>query len=196
MNTPIQNPFIPPRSTDDKSSVSFDDLNQHVRVGMIITFALVQGVIIIAAIFWLMSDGDAEQAAADRRVAEGSIDQVMFIVGLVATSVSAILAFVMVKTMRAAAITKFRASGETIELPIRADTKLQGSAAALLSASYAWTLVGQALLEGAAVMNLVLMYLDGNMLHLGLAAIGLIGIVMLTPTMGKKTTLLGEAVAG
>lgn len=55
----------------------------------------------------------------------------------------------------------------------------------LLLANQSANLVGQALLEGAAVINLVFSFINGSLLHLPVAAVGLIGVLTMVPTIGK-----------
>jgi hypothetical protein len=63
-----------------------------------------------------------------------------------------------------------------------------------LGGEQAATLVAQAVLEGAAVLNAVLMLVDDQLWHLAPIAILLAGLAMLTPTTTKVLGRLELAV--
>ncbi len=162
------------------------------KTGLIITFALVQGIVFVALVMlYLVLGGNEEQAAqAD---GGGTNDLIMLGIGLFVTLIACAAAVLVPMALRRQAIEKFQSSGEQVELPLYVDASLTPAAQQLVGASLSWTIVGQAVLEGAAMLNLVLMVVDSNLLHVALSAICVIGIVLQTPTVGKKKQLIENA---
>ena len=56
-----------------------------------------------------------------------------------------------------------------------------------------YTLIGQALFEGPAVFNAILMMTDDNLAHAIPVVIGIVGIALQIPTAGKLTSLMEDA---
>ena len=188
---PVRNPFVAPSETGNRSDHAISgSLGSAVRTGQIITFALAQGLVVMAAILgFLGADGapqGGQQAAADGLVLPG--------VGLLVTIGSCFAAALIPGIVRRAAIAKVQARGEKIELPVNSDATMTRPIQHLAGSSQTATLIGQAALEGAATVNLIFMLLSGNfLLHLALAGVGLVGIVLLTPTIGKLQRLIEDA---
>ncbi|MCM2374389.1 hypothetical protein [Aporhodopirellula aestuarii] len=167
-------------------------LSGLVRVGQIISFAMVTGVITISVVFAMLLLKREEPPHDDVMLV--ALGGGVFVMALGS-------AFFLWMTLRSAAVTKLHRHPEVAEL-------LSGGAAASQSARDAWEnwdqdealppplrpflgamqtscLVAQAVLEGAAIANLVLALIDGNALHFVFVLFSLVGIAALTPTTGK-----------
>lgn len=183
MNTPIRNPYTNPNDGPGYPKYS-GSLSQLARTGMIITFALAQGTVAVGAILWFIGGGDGD----------GETDTIYLAVGFAATLGSCLVAGFVPPLIRSAAVSRFRSEGNSVERPIDTEAQLSDPCARLVGGGLTASLIGQAAMEGAAIINLILMFIGGgNLIHVGLAVVGLIGIAMLTPTLGRLTTLVEQA---
>ncbi len=179
------------RNGGEMKKGSGHSLSDVARPGTIITFALVQGIVIIAAIFaYMVFSGEP---APPNDAPEPIPSYVMPAIGLLASAGACAGAIVLPGLFRRNSEAEFKSSGEQVVLPIRADQPLSDAQAKLAAGNQAAALVGQALLEGAAVINLVLFLLDEHWIHFGFAAISVIGILLLAPTAGKVKQAIEDA---
>jgi hypothetical protein len=218
MNDPVQNPYI---DTDAKDSgrVGNEKLLETVRVGMIITAALIQGVVFLVAIGLYLgytNSDDPEEAPSSAQDTglpnEGLPDTtaqnmpagnmpteagewVLPAIGIAACIGACVASWFVVTMMKRVAIRKFRAEStdEILREDFQSASTFPHQVAQLLGASQAWTIVGQAILEGAAMMNGMLMIVDGNLIHLAAIAILIVGIAIQFPTVSKKLALIQQA---
>ena len=192
MNDPVQNPYTSPDSPD--TSGSGGSLTGFVRIGQIITFAFVQSILFITAIMYFMMDDPAStNPAAPSATPAGNGDMVLPGIGIVAAIGACVIAFVLTKMLRRTIIAKYRATEMNPQKVTSQDISLTPAMLQLMQGSQTGTLIGQAILEGAAVMNAILMLVDNNPIHLAPIAILVVGIVLQFPTVGKKWQLAREA---
>lgn len=193
MTDPVQNPYISPEL--NMESALGGSLSEFIRPGMIITFALAQGVLIITAIlYFFVMDGPASaNPVGPNAPPAGNGDLVLPGIGIAAAVGACVIAFVLRKMLRQTSINKYRAT-ETNPQPLTSqDASLTSAMRQLMQDSQTGTLIGQAILEGAAVMNAILMMIDNHPIHLAPIAILLAGIVIQLPTVSKKRQLAKEA---
>ncbi len=185
MNDPVQNPFMTPGAPDDTQRGGSDSLIGSARTGQIITFAMAQGLLVMTAILTYMNlQGGTNTQPVGMWPGPGG-DILLPAVGVLMAVGAWVAATIVPARMRRNAASRLKAKGETVDLPVHADVTITPAVGEFLGASQSATIVGQALLEGAATVNLILMLLDGRLFYLALVAICLIGIVLLTPTAGK-----------
>ncbi|MBB3207664.1 hypothetical protein FHS27_003489 [Rhodopirellula rubra] len=194
-NDPNSNdPFTSPSSAiSSRTGRTSTTLSEFLRVGQLISFALTSGIITMTAVFaFLMMQNDEEAA-------EG--EMVLLLIGGGVFVMALVTAFLMRMMLRSAAASKLRTEPEVAELvsggvaasqPARdawenwdRDETLPRPLRQYLEGSQTSRLVSQAILEGAAVVNLVLSMLDGNALHFAAVIVCLVGVISLTPTLGK-----------
>lgn len=176
-----------------------------VTTGQIITLALAKGVLIIAVIFIVLNlddDGQPDQAAILLPLGGGML------------AVLAAGAFAITTFLRSRAISKFR-SHDTVSAMREVSTAdrvaeqerqrwIDWDAKSpppielrqFLADQQTYTLIGQAMMEGAAVMNLVFYMIDCNAVHLVFAAIAFVAILAMIPTIGKTRARIEQAFSG
>ncbi|TWU01519.1 hypothetical protein [Neorhodopirellula pilleata] len=195
------NPFGSPALAQD----SFDQepgaakgtsttLHGYAFTGQIITLALAKGILIIGLIFGvlLMDDERAFGNAAILLPLGGGL----FVVMLAG-------AFFVSKMLRSAGVTRLRQHPEVHAMHeatpanttmavmreewIQWDNKspLPLPLRPFLAGEQSATIVGQAMLEGSAVINLVFALLDGSYAHFLFAFLAMVGLVSMIPTTGK-----------
>lgn len=157
------------------------------RTGQILTFVLIQSTVLVACIFLFMTLRE-QQAEVPRPVpgeeaAEG--DVVLPIAGTLLTLGAAAASFLIPTMKRKSAAASYLATSERVRMPIDPDATLTPGLTQFIAVWQSSALVGQALLEGAAIMNLVLMHIDGHRLHLAFAGACIIGITLHTPFVGR-----------
>lgn len=189
--TPIQNPYLA-SATPGSNSDNQVNLKGLVRTSQIIAFALIQAVVFITAIMayltLLSSDGGPANAAPANPPADDSL--VMVVIGVVACFVGCIASFVANRLLKGMAIRQFSSSGEEVELPVDETVTMTAEISRLLTTSQTRMIIGMALVEGAAVINAVMMMLDENMIHLVMVAICLVAMAVQFPTLQKKLDLI------
>ena len=164
------------------------------RTGQIITFGLAQGVLLIAAVLTYFAIGNDQQAAPGQPnpgpvLADGGLfgspDLVMLAIGWSFAAFSFLAAVWLPSRSRQRAIKRFQASQETLPMPLQAHDELPPAARSLVQSRMAATLISQALFEGAAITNALLLLLSSHLLHLIPVAVGILGIVAQVPTATK-----------
>ncbi len=195
MNDPAKNPYAASPSEPDVENAAANPpatIKECSKTGTIITFALVQGLLVIAAIMGWMGLSSRDEDVPLFRIDDGE-SLIFIVIGFGVFIVSSVVAIVIRKTMRSKAIHDFQMSGEEIPTPLSDDTPVGPSGRRLLGASATYTLIGQALMEGPAVINAILMFLESNFLFAIPVVIGLIGIAVQVPTTGRLHQLFDEA---
>ena len=116
------------------------------------------------------------------------------LIGLAAGIGACLIAFVIPRMLRRIATAKFKASKQEEDSEVSPESALTGNQNQLVKSSQAATLIGQAVLEGAAMMNLVLFLIDPNAVFVGVALICLVGIVVQVPTASKLQQCIENAI--
>ncbi|WP_442507049.1 hypothetical protein SH528x_005935 [Novipirellula sp. SH528] len=191
--TPIQNPYLSSATTSNSSNCI--NLKGLVRTGQVIAFALIQGVLFITAILayltFLSGDGGPANAGPASPPAEDNL--VLVIIGVVACFVGCFASFVVNRLMKGMAIRQFVSTGEEVALPIDETATMTAEISSLLTTSQTRMIIGMALVEGAAVINAVIMMLDENVIHLVMIALCLAAMAVQFPTLRKKLDLIESA---
>lgn len=213
-----ENPFSPSQVTESVAHPSdpFSTTSLHgtARTGQIITLALGKGVLIIALIFGvMMMDGERESASLELLLAMGGGLFVVLLVG----------SFFVTKIMRSAATTRLRRHPEVAAMRESSTTDPTLGAPTLgaptlsrarhpwvqwearqpvpeplrpfLMAQQTSTLVGQAMLEGSAVVNLVFALIDGSWLHFVFVFFAVVALISMIPTVDKLRNRIENAIA-
>jgi len=190
---PAQNPYLasPGSAAVFQSGKSAATIRSAATTGMIITFALAQGVIVIGAVALWMALGDRGE---DQPLYEIGGESLIFqIVGAVAILGGVGGAAVLRMLMRHAAVQNYLSAEEPLPQPLDEHTPLPPAAGQLIGGESAATIVGQALCEGAVVINLIFLLLSENLIFLLPSLIGLVGIVIQIPTSGRLQSVLTTA---
>lgn len=194
MNDPVPNPYAAGAS-DPGGQPQQGSQNQTIasasRTGSAITAALAMGLIAFTgiALFLRFSDSDSDQGW----VPTDESEMIFLAIGLLAFVSSFAVSLVLPKLMRRAQQERFRSEQEVLPQPLLDDAVLPPSARFFLGGEMTQILVGQALCEGPAVMNLVFFLIKGNLLHLIPVGLGLLGILARVPTTQKLRARLQEA---
>lgn len=184
MDDPVQNPYLASQSDEEVSSNS-TNVRRAVRQGQIITFAMVQGVVVIAVLFAFMA-----------RDTKPDDDMLMPVIGIAVAIVALGIATVIPMLIIRGAIENYRGSADEPNSP-SIDTELGPAVSTLVARRQTATLVSQAALDGAATANLVLMLLDGHLLlHGVITGVLIVGIVLQVPTTGKVHAFIARAKRG
>lgn len=158
-------------------------ISHSVRTGQIITFALVQGIILAAAVLAYLTFSQPEPEPPTQPVGGGAIVLPLIAAFTLITAIAANM--IIVPMMRRTAAARFQGeadSGITIPEP---DQPTGPAIARLLGADQAARIVGQACLEGAGIFAAVLMLVDRNPMYLIVTAIALGGIAAQFPSSIK-----------
>ncbi|EMI54628.1 hypothetical protein [Rhodopirellula sallentina] len=176
-------------------------LGQFVRLGQLLSFALASGIVTTSAVFLfliLQREPDAEQPNWIFLAIGGGV--------FVASLVVSFLMRLMLKSNAASALRQTPEAedvcggGAAASQSARdawenwdADEPLPRPLIGFLSATQTSRLIAQAVLEGAAMINLVFTMLDGNVIHFVFAAFCLVGVIAITPTTGKVRSEIRSA---
>ncbi|TWT83475.1 hypothetical protein CA13_49400 [Planctomycetes bacterium CA13] len=191
MNDPVRNPYL----NREAAASSPDQLRGFVRTNQIIWFALIQGTVLITAILGYMSF--TSEPLAERppdAMPAGLGDYVLPMVGVTFGVGAIVVSLVLTRMLRQTAINKFAACNESVQRPVDENVPLTHAVTQLLSASSAMSIVGMAIPEGAAVLNAVLMLIDGQpLIHLCVIIVCVAAIAVQFPTTQKKLDLIEAA---
>lgn len=194
MNDPAENPYAANAQTPGgrfSQGQSPSTIDATARVGGLISFALIGGVVTITTIlsFLILSNPPEDQS-----LFRFDGDAMIFLaVGYLVFFGSTIAAVVLRGIMKGQAVAKLKSSDEDLPKPLRGDSPLPRSGIAFLGAVSTYTLIGQALMEGPAVVNAILMFIDNNFAHAIPIVLGLIGIAIQIPTAGKIKASMEDA---
>jgi hypothetical protein len=193
MKDPVRNPYTSPESpespetaeTAETGNSGVGSLTSFARTGLIITFAMIQGLVFMGAILlYLSMNGIAANDSLNWLPA----------LGVAAAVASWFAAGGITTVMRRQAVFQLRPAHSVIRIPERDDAPLSTAAKQFVSRQQTASLVGQALLEGGAMINLILMLIDHSLLlHLVMAVVAIVGIGMLAPTADKLRRSLENA---
>lgn len=169
-------------------------LNGLARFGQIITIAIAQGGVLTLAVFWFLSSRQPNDE-------EGNV--IFLSIGIGVFIINAIGSVVIPRMMRAAAVREYRkqagVSPSTVSVGFSRweqsdpDAVLPLEAAEFLQRNQSARIVSHALLEAAALLNSILLFLNGHPAHLLLAALAVAAIVAMVPTVDRLKRLLTAA---
>ena len=194
MSDPAKNPYAASTTTPGGTfplRQGPGTIGAAATTGTVITLALIGGVVMITGIlaFLILSDPPEDQS-----LFRFDGDVMIFLgIGYLFFFGAAMVALVMRGVMKGQAAAKLRAADEDLPQPLEANSPLPRSGQAFLGAVATYTLIGQALLEGPAVINAIFMFLDNNFAHAIPIALGIVGIAMQIPTAGRIKTLMENA---
>ena len=176
MHDPARNPYT---TTSSKRRRQHREITIHgvVRTGQVVTFALIVGIVFISVTLLVLT-------LSENRQADPSI--MLPAIGATVGVVTWIVALVLPEMLRSQAGSKLAARVDPLDRQAANDETLEPSLREFATTQNSATLIGQAVLEGGAVTNLILMFMDGWLvLHLSFAAAATIGIASMTPTTTK-----------
>jgi hypothetical protein len=187
---PVKNPYISSDAIEDPSTAGFgSSMRTQIRVGQIITFALVQGTLIFAGIMAYMVAGNNPVGAPQ---ANGR-DTLFLGIGIALAIGACVIAVAAASMIRRLAVQRFREQCDSDSVMLSPDAAAPPAVNELIARLQSATLVGQSAMEGAAFANAILLMLSDNLLHLAVIAAMVIGIIWQTPTVGKRQRVIEEA---
>jgi len=199
--SPQHDVFDPGASEPSTNATS---LRGFAFTGQIITLALAKGILIIGLIFGVL-------LMDDERAFENA--EVLLPLGGGLFAIMLIGAFLVSKGLRSGGVTRLRQHPDVAAM--HEATPANKTMARMREEWIQWDnnaplplplrpfltneqsarLVGQAMLEGSAVINLVFALLDGSYAHFLFAFLAMIGLVSMIPTTGKLRTRIDTAIS-
>ncbi len=189
MDDPVRNPYISPSNVGNADATGVNtSLLQHVRTGQLLTFSMIVGVIVMVGILTMVvrNPDNAKPDNAKKFFLE---------IGLGAGCVACIASYAVSTFQHRRALASFREQCGSEDAVVSDDELLAPAVTQFLANIFAATLAGQAVLEGAAVINVVLMVIDGNLLHLAVVAVMIVGMAMYTPTVARRRALIEQGLS-
>ncbi|WP_182868084.1 hypothetical protein [Stieleria mannarensis] len=194
MNDPAKNPYVASSVTPGGSfpqGHGAATIDAAAKTGTIISMALISGVMMISGVLAYLVFANPPE---DQSLLRFDGDALLFLaIGYGMFVASAGAAIVLRGIMKQQAAAQLKASGVDLPQPLKADSPLPQPAQAFLGSVATYTLIGQALVEGPAVVNAVFMFIDNNLAHLIPIVLAVIGIALQTPTAGKIMAALEDA---
>ena len=194
MNDPARNPYTKPSSALQRGPISNglgqNTINATAITGGIISFALICGVLMMSTCLVFFMSGLEEGQEPIRFDGDALI---FVVVGYAVFIASAVAAVFIRSLMKRQAIAEFKAADEELPQPLEGDSTLPPSAQRFLGTVSTYTLIGQAMMEGPAVINLVLLFIESNYAHVVPVVLGIIGIALQVQTVGRLQSLIRDA---
>ncbi|MCC9602818.1 hypothetical protein LOC67_19885 [Stieleria sp. JC731] len=186
------NPYVSPGGSSGPGNTRApNSISQTAKTGLVITFALINGVVVVAGILSYLSLGDFPE---DLPLIRFGQDEWLFLaIGGLATLLTIPVAIVLPKIMKGQAAERLRSTDLDFPQPIDTNATLPPEGRHFLGAFQSSTLIGQALFEGPAMLNAVFVFIDHNFAHLFFVAVGIAGIVLLAPTPQKLINAIEDA---
>ncbi|MEL6108810.1 MAG: hypothetical protein AAFU85_22610 [Planctomycetota bacterium] len=179
-NNDAQNPYTSSRgSTAMATPQGVSSIKVASKTGLIITFALTQGLLVIAGICAFMGLKDLPAGAQAFRIDMSSI--LYLAIGFGVFFVTAVLSIVLPVVMKAKADHDYQSANEPLPEPLNDDTELPPAAQAALGAAATRRLISQALLEGGANVSAVFMVVESNLIFAIPVIFAFIGIGLQAP---------------
>ncbi|KAA5545329.1 hypothetical protein FYK55_06650 [Roseiconus nitratireducens] len=196
MNDPARNPYAAGSSTPGAGGTgrTIATIRSASATGMTITFALVSGVTFITAVMIWMSSGSLQPGESWFRFDRQSVLLLGF--GFLVLLGGAGAAFAIRILMTRQAMQQNPPTDQPLPQPLTDDATLPPWAQSLLGSVSASTIVGQALMEGPAIINAILLMIDDNLAHLVPIVLAVIGILLQTPTSSRYQRILEDAARG
>lgn len=194
MNDPAQNPYAASSETPGglfPQGRSAGTINTAARTGTVISLALISGVMMITAILAYLVTSNPPK---DQGLVRFDGDAMLFLIigyGIFVGAAGA--AIVLRGVMKNQAAAQLKAAAEELPRPLEGDSPLPPSGRAFLGMVATYTLIGQALVEGPAIINAIFMFIDNNLAHLIPIVLAVIGIALQIPTAGKIKALMEDA---
>ncbi|WP_461507004.1 hypothetical protein [Rhodopirellula baltica] len=156
--------------------------------GMVITFGLTMGCVFMGVILWMIG--------ADELPEE---NQTIFVlIGVVALVANTVVAFLVPAMLRSAAATELKSADGAVasartwaQWPEREPMPLPLSR--FCQTDQTARLIGQAVMEGTAAINFVMMFLTRSPVNLLCALVALLGVVAMFPTVGRMRNRIASA---
>ncbi|MDM4016706.1 hypothetical protein [Roseiconus lacunae] len=189
MNDSPTNPYLSDQSAPGVGGQ--ESIEATAKIGMIITFSLATGILFITGILTYMTLRHLPDDAALVRL--GGDDLLFLVVGFGIMLAALPAALVVPRLMRKQAFNHTRISELNLPRPIRPETELPAETRPVLGAIMGSVLVGQAICEGSAITNAILMMINENFAHLVPVVIGFIGVIVQIPTTGKIVRMIEDA---
>lgn len=173
---PIRNPYLNASDPDGGGEAELQQtISASARIGQIITFALVQGVVLFAGVaVYLVHSGEADDALV------ADPNWTLPLIGLGLALIAIVASWIVSGQLLQAALRNFEARGG-------------GDPLSLLGGYRSSIIVAQAILEGAAMANGVLMILDRSLFHLPVIGVLILALVVRTPTAARTRAFLDLA---
>ncbi|TWU07850.1 M48 family metalloprotease [Stieleria varia] len=183
-NDPAQNPYTASQQDGGESLTNLKHIIQgNSRTGMIITFALIQGIVIVSAIMVFMVF--SRRQPGDSLLGLDSDSMIWIVLGGGIALVSIIATVVLRAVFRSIAYGEFRGANVDPEVMRETNASVPQAVPKLIGAFQTRTIIGQAILEGAAMINAVLMFVNDNLLHVIPIVVLVVGVGLQVPTPGK-----------
>ena len=161
------------------------------RTGLIITFALVQGLLVTAGICGYLGIQNLGPGVAALRI---DTDSILFLaIGFGIFFINCVLAVVLPMVMKSKADMDLANSNEPLPQPLEDDTELPTAAQTALGAAATRRLISQALLEGGAIINAIFMLIESNLVFAIPVAIAVVGIGVQAPLASRVRAMLENA---
>ncbi|MFG0265950.1 MAG: hypothetical protein ACF8AM_12495 [Rhodopirellula sp. JB055] len=148
--------------------------------GRVITLGLVAGCVFVGVILGVIGGDNAP---------EGDMT-LMVLIGVAALVLNIVMAFLVPAMLRSTSVAKLKAADGAAasartwsQWPEREPMPMALSE--FLKTDQIARLIGQAMLEGAAMINFVMMFLTRSPVNLMCAVVALVGIVAMFPTVGR-----------
>ncbi|QDV46481.1 hypothetical protein Enr13x_63900 [Stieleria neptunia] len=194
MNDPAQNPYASSSATPGglfPQGRSAGTIDAAARTGTIISLALISGVVMITVILTYLVFANPPE---DQPLMRFDGDAMLFlIIGYGVFVASAGAAIVLRGIMKNQAETRLKASADELPRPLEGGSPLPPSGRAFVGAVATYTLIGQALVEGPAIINAIFMFIDNNLAHLVPIVLAVLGIALQIPTSGKIKASMEDA---
>ena len=181
-----------PHDDESKSNLGFGSratgpnaLRTYVRSGQITTFALIQGVVVITAIMFFFARNEEGRA--------GKPALILPIIGASVGVAVVCVAAIAIHVLRKRAIHNFHCLGETIATPVDESVTLTPGISALLDETHTNLIVGLAIIDGVAILNAIVYFIDGHWINLAGVAVCLVAMAAQWPTLGKRLDLIERA---
>ncbi|QEF96882.1 hypothetical protein Mal15_09120 [Stieleria maiorica] len=194
MNDPAKNPYVASSATPGGTfpqGQRATTIDAAAKTGTIISLALISGVMMISGILAYLVFANPPE---DQSLLRFDGDAMLFlIIGYGVFVASSGAAIVLRGIMKAQAAAQLKSSDVDLPQPLKADSPLPPQAQSFLGAVATYTLIGQALVEGPAIINAVFLFIDNNLAHLVPIVLAVIGILLQIPTAGKLIAAMEEA---
>jgi hypothetical protein len=148
--------------------------------GRVITLGLIAGCVFVGGILGVIGGDDAPEGDTT----------ILVLIGVAALVLNIVMAFLVPAMLRSSSVAKLKAvdgaaaSARTwSQWPERDPMPMPLSE--FLKTDQTARLIGQAMLEGAAMINFVMMFLTRSPVNLMCAVVALVGIVAMFPTIGR-----------
>lgn len=189
MSDSAQNPYA--TGSTGGSSDGLSQLRMAAKTGSVITLALAMGIVTVSVILGFMA---SQKDFGDSNAFRLDADSMVFVVIGFGKFLVCVAACVILRSVSKRKVAEIMQSSETpFPVPIREDSKLPPVTKAATQTLFTSTLIGQALFEGGAMLNAILMFLDQNFIFLIPIVLGIAGVLFQMPTESRLRSALENA---